>query len=338
MNIRELAKLAGVSKSTVAYALKNNPCISEGVRTRIQALAREHDYLPNPLVRAFASEVRRGESVRNRQCSLAYLVSLKNGEPRTKSHAYERSLLEGARSKAIALGYNLEVLTWDPKNVPSSRFREILYARGIQGVFIGPGPRPNSEVPLDLNYATAISFGYTTTEPETHRIIPDLLRALYDFGSTAMERQYQTLIFAIDRISDDRACNRWTSGAATLKEIHGTEKVILIRDDFQNLTDRLVSAIRESPSPAIFGPPSLAPRLKSAGIAIPKECGFVSNDMDHQGLTAIIQPYRSIGEMGISQLATMVERAEWGIPEFPVKRVVKCGWFEGASLPNLSQH
>lgn len=333
VTIRELAKLAGVSKSTVAYALNNNPCISKKVRTRIQALAEEHNYQPNPLVRAFASEVRRGSSVRKRACSLAYLVSLKEGEPRTKHHAYERMILDGAKAKASALGYNLEVLNWDPANVSASRFGEILYARGIQGIFIGPGPQPNSEVPLDLSQVSAICFGYTTTVPEIHRVVPDLLTAIYSFAKTAMDRGYDTMIFAINQDADERVCHRWTSGATTLRQLHGARKVKLILDHFDNLTGRLAPVIRQSRRPAVFGNKNLMGGLLEEGIAIPEDCGFVSDYYDGEKLTAIVQPFANIGAMGVSQLATMVERAEWGVPEFPVKHVVQCGWHEGDSLP-----
>ena len=42
MTIRELAALAGVSRTTVSYGLKNDPRVSPKTCARIQALAREH--------------------------------------------------------------------------------------------------------------------------------------------------------------------------------------------------------------------------------------------------------------------------------------------------------
>jgi DNA-binding LacI/PurR family transcriptional regulator len=42
--IADIAKLAGVSKSTVSRALNNSPLISEDTRMRIQAIAREHHF------------------------------------------------------------------------------------------------------------------------------------------------------------------------------------------------------------------------------------------------------------------------------------------------------
>lgn len=45
--IADIAELAGVSKSTVSRALSNSSLISEETRSRIQAIARQHNYLVN---------------------------------------------------------------------------------------------------------------------------------------------------------------------------------------------------------------------------------------------------------------------------------------------------
>ncbi len=50
-NIVDLAELAGVTAGTVSRALSNSPLISEKTRTRIQALAKEHDFRPNAMAR-----------------------------------------------------------------------------------------------------------------------------------------------------------------------------------------------------------------------------------------------------------------------------------------------
>ncbi len=47
LTLAKLAELAGVSTSTASRALKDNPLIKEETRTRIQALAREHNFSVN---------------------------------------------------------------------------------------------------------------------------------------------------------------------------------------------------------------------------------------------------------------------------------------------------
>src|SRR3954470_20291550 len=52
VNIGEIARRAGVSRSTVSYALTGNRPVSEETRRRIQAVIDELDYRPNASARA----------------------------------------------------------------------------------------------------------------------------------------------------------------------------------------------------------------------------------------------------------------------------------------------
>ncbi|MEO0421665.1 MAG: LacI family DNA-binding transcriptional regulator [Pseudomonadota bacterium] len=53
LTMAELARLAGVSPSTVSRALSNNPLVNHQTRERVQALAREHNYQINISARNF---------------------------------------------------------------------------------------------------------------------------------------------------------------------------------------------------------------------------------------------------------------------------------------------
>jgi DNA-binding LacI/PurR family transcriptional regulator len=52
--IADIAKLAGVSKSTVSRALNNSPLISKETKDRIQAIAREHHFAAHQVARSLS--------------------------------------------------------------------------------------------------------------------------------------------------------------------------------------------------------------------------------------------------------------------------------------------
>jgi hypothetical protein len=54
-NIRDVAKLADVSMSTVTYALNGQRRISEATRARVFEAIRELDYQPNTLAQSLKS-------------------------------------------------------------------------------------------------------------------------------------------------------------------------------------------------------------------------------------------------------------------------------------------
>ena len=55
LQMADIAKLAGVSESTVSRALANSPLIAEATRARIQRLAADAGYVVNPIARSLRS-------------------------------------------------------------------------------------------------------------------------------------------------------------------------------------------------------------------------------------------------------------------------------------------
>jgi transcriptional regulator with XRE-family HTH domain len=58
LTIRQISKLAGVSRSTASRVLNEQPGVSPEVRERVLQVILEHDYQPDPAARSLAS--RRG--------------------------------------------------------------------------------------------------------------------------------------------------------------------------------------------------------------------------------------------------------------------------------------
>ena len=56
MTIYDIAKLAGVSASTVSRVANNKPGIKEETRRQIQALLDEYDYQPNETARGLVNQ------------------------------------------------------------------------------------------------------------------------------------------------------------------------------------------------------------------------------------------------------------------------------------------
>lgn len=55
ITLEQIAKLAGVSRSTASRVLNEHPNVSAEVRERVQRVMREQGYQPNPTARALAN-------------------------------------------------------------------------------------------------------------------------------------------------------------------------------------------------------------------------------------------------------------------------------------------
>jgi len=335
MSIRELARLAGVSKTTAAYAIRNSPRVSEAQRKRIQALAEEHGYQPNPLVKAYMNEVRKGDSVRSRQCSLCYLSAFLDRDdlPRHEVYRFEKEIIAGATQEAVKLGYPFEVLTWNPREMSAQRMSQIIVSRGIQGLIVGPRGTDNPELDLDWSKLAGVAYGRSIRKPDLNRIAANLLQAIIDFIPVAFQRNYRSIIFALDTQTEDRVGYQWLGGANVLQTLYGRRKVAIIFDRYDQTVEKLARKLGTAQAAVVLGPSGLMDPLTAMGFKIPENLGFVAIDDERHNVTSIRQPNLEIGQLAVDQLSMQVECARFGPSEIPSLQMISCGWHEGETLP-----
>lgn len=113
MGIKDIAEKAGVSISTVSYALNGNPRVSEKTRQRILAIAEEMNYIPNLA----------GQNLRRQKTNIVgvYLTSFQG--------SFFGDLLQGMHEKANELGLELIVCS-------GKRSRLFLPQRLIDGILV----------------------------------------------------------------------------------------------------------------------------------------------------------------------------------------------------------
>ena len=141
-NIKDVARLAGVSVTTVSHALNGTRFVSEEARARIDAAIRELGYVPSAVAR-----------------------SLKHNETRTvgmmipnNSNPYFAEIIRGVENHCFAAGYNLVLCNSDDDPVKQAAHLRVLAEKRIDGlVLVASGAEAslgsllsNSQVPLVL--------------------------------------------------------------------------------------------------------------------------------------------------------------------------------------------
>lgn len=165
MNIGEIARRAGVSRSTVSYALSGKRHVSEPVRQRIQAVIDELDYRPN----AAARSLREGRtrtlglvippaSLRLTDMQLGFVASVVEAaaavdldvllSPSGGDHdrSFER-LITGRRVDGVIL---MEIRLEDERVTR-------LQQAGLPFVTIGHTAHPHGTCWVDVDYATLVA-------------------------------------------------------------------------------------------------------------------------------------------------------------------------------------
>ena len=120
ISIKDIAREAGVSYSTVSRALNDSPLISEEVRVRIQHIARNLGYTPNALAQSLQS---------NRSHSIGVIIT-------TISDPFFADVVQGVEEAAREA--NLTVFLATSNNDPENEIRiiESFHRRRVDGVII----------------------------------------------------------------------------------------------------------------------------------------------------------------------------------------------------------
>jgi LacI family transcriptional regulator len=118
--IKDLARKAEVSATTVSNALNGKPGVGEAVRQKILNLATEMGYQPNYFARGLVS----------RQ-SYALGLTISN-----ISDPYSSELARGAYDKAQELGYTLMLFNTNYDLANETKSLEMLAAKGVDGILL----------------------------------------------------------------------------------------------------------------------------------------------------------------------------------------------------------
>ena len=106
-NIEDIAKLAGVSKSTVSRALNDSPLIKPETKERIQAIALEHNFRINAPARNLSMR---------QSHTIAFVTHAYHMESFSIEDLFSLEIMGGIAKGAHSLGYDFLVVHVDPRD------------------------------------------------------------------------------------------------------------------------------------------------------------------------------------------------------------------------------
>lgn len=122
VSIKELARLAGVSVTTVARALNGKPDINEDTRQRIVSLAEQHHYRPNVLARGL---------VTSRTYTVGVIVP-------DITNPFFPAMIKGIEATLWSDGYNVIFADTNYDTAKESDIVDDMIARQVDGIVICP--------------------------------------------------------------------------------------------------------------------------------------------------------------------------------------------------------
>jgi len=351
ITLSDIAKKAGVHVTTVSLAMRNHPRLPEGTRLRIQALAEQMGYTPDPLLRALVA-YRGGIIERRNKPTLAYVTnwSTQWGWKKVAAHA---EFFLGAQAKATELGYKLEHFWLKGEGMSQERLGQILYSRGINGLIIASHSRDMGD-DLQLNWKnfSAVKIDYFPHQPALHNVTNHQSHIIRLAMQKVTAAGYKRVGFVMHRGWDHAVDHNWTAGflceqqhlpvkdripGHIFPQIHPIERWFhehnaLVQVD-QKPFEKWLN--RHRPEVLISKSAYVLPALEQLGLRIPQDIALVDLFLDRaEGLVAgVRQNHETVGALAVEILAGQLQHNKFGVPKIPTTTYVEGTWHDGASCP-----
>jgi DNA-binding LacI/PurR family transcriptional regulator len=335
-NMREVAARAGVSHVTVSRALRNDPRVKAATKARVLAAVEELGYRPNPLVNAYAAQIRK-RSGEAQICNLGWVTATPERHP-AGYFAWIRPYLEGAVARASALGFSLDT-DLEVSGLSLRAIERQLLARGIRGILLPHVHYFGASLAATEHWA-AVSIGNRSGGAPMHTVRPNAFENTRMAMETLIARGRKRIGFVENRYSAHQG--RGLYEAAFLYERERLPKrrqlPVLTGLQVEPLTKECKARFYEwfeAHQPDAILTTFMQPRkwLREIKVGVPDNVtlAHLAISEENADWSGINVGARSLGSAAVDLLAAHIARNEYGIPSQPKHMSLTGTWQDGAT-------
>lgn len=329
----DVARRAGVHRTTVSLALKDHPRIPAATRRRIRRIADRLGYAPDPMLASLVA-YRTQKQPRAFHGTLAWLVSSARGfDWREVPHF--RDSHDGALERARRCGFELEVFDLNTPGMRPSRLAGILRTRNITGLLLCPQRIPKATLDLPWERFSAVTFGYGIAQPKLHTVSPAHYLAVRRIMDELRRLGYRRIGLALDAGQNARTDYNNLAGYLVGEDAALASPAVPPLYEPYTAVKALGNWISEHrPDAIVSGAYYVLDMLRELGLAVPDELGVACPCLPsaESELAGVFEDWRRIGEIAVDLLVAMLNRGERGVPASPHRLHVEGPWRPGRSL------
>ncbi len=331
--VRSIARELGVSHTTVSDALRGKGRVDPATVARVEQAAREAGYRRNPLAAAVMSELRRSRGATFRGVLAAVdLVEPQRSDPHGMFHA---ELVEGARARATALGFKLELFVVGVAGMTVHRLDGILQTRGIYGLLVLPSWHLPDWTELDWSGYAAVYTDYVIDRPPLHCVCCNHYRSMMALLARLVARGYRRPGLYIERGRDERTQRRFSAAFRSFQESEpGIEIIPMLIAETRRREEFTTWFGRHQPDVVLSHFTETIDWMAACGAKVPGRHGFVSLNLIYKDrpCAGLDQQPRELGARAAELLIAQLQRNERGIPEWPTTTTIAARWIEGPTV------
>lgn len=331
--MQDICDITGFARSTVSLGMRNHPSLPVRTRERIQAVAEQIGYRPNPLVTALMAQLR-GRRRRTAE-TIALVGPFVMSKTAGEIPFYER-LHQGIARRAAALGVLVDHFEVGEDKLTGPRLSSILTARGIHGVLLFPGGKLDAHYKgFEWEHFAAVEIGFHGRMSPLHQVMSDYTHDIDIALQVAREAGVKRLGFAVPAGRDRGIDYAWSSRFLVYNQTVPARSVIpFIKSADREFTkDQFFTWLRRYQPDAIL----VAERreydwLQRYGTRQEKRLkiiNLVQRDDDNQRMSGINPRTEEVGGAAVELLMSLLQSNQIGVPEFPRLISIKGVWLDG---------
>ncbi|WP_043584462.1 LacI family DNA-binding transcriptional regulator [Geminisphaera colitermitum] len=329
MTVRELAAALDMSKTTVADALRNHSRVSAATREEVRRRAAELGYKPNPVAAAFLQQVRSKGSQRYK-ATLAFLYHVR--PPERKSWYTQWLFYQGAVRRAKELGYALELFSMSDPKVTPRRLSNILTARGILGVIVGPHEKHAWRAELDWSRFAVVGVALSARRPAMCRVSHNHGHGVQLALRMCRRKGLRRIGLALQKGMDMRVNFGWSGAYLAMQRLRAEQhqlEPLLIEESRWNADNVRAWLEREQPEAVLTITERWPEKLRgwtNKNGQVPLLVGLdLGPDEDECGID---QQHERCGVLAVDALSAQILHNERGLPDIATTVFAEGVWRE----------
>lgn len=332
--LHDVARRAGVSPSTASRALRGSAAIAASTCARVQEAAGALGYEANPII----SDVMRWARSRGRSTKLGTIAYLTFHDTRTAWHSNPtyQAFFEGANEQAANLGFSLEPVWAAEPGLHARRLTDILQARAITGVVVGPRPRPPTTPILNWQPFYTASVGVPLPGVNLPQAASHYLRSMECLIGALTGLGYRRIGLAVHRSLVPPTDHGWLAALALYQqELPPADRVPPLTPTAWH--EAILATWLEQHRPdVVIGQRAddVLPLLMRLGLRVPDDIGFalLSRPPVRDAPAGIDQRPRQIGAAAVDLIAQQFFTGDPGLPSSPRFILIEGEWNEGPTV------
>ena len=327
VTMADVAKAAGVARSTVSKALRNDPTIPAARCVEVQKIAVKLGYRAHPMVSALMAQLHRTRR-RSDPYHIAW-IDLWPAGPRAVSPILWKGLLAGAKRRAQELGYDIELYRVERDGISADRLKRIMTARAQWGIIIPPVPSTAMHFPLDLRGLTGVTIGTSLRSPVMHRIASNHFQGAQLACERLREKGFRRIGLVLSPAVNSRIGGRWHGAFLASQSLWPRGERLppcLVEPDAPAAFFRWLE--REKPDAILLDEIHVLEWLRGGKHRPHPQVAWLAHDSGPADAWGIDHQPEQIGAAAVELVVGQIHRNTRGSPEVPHTLLLEGVWVE----------